>query len=217
MADKNRLNKALTARSFQTGLNVLIRNDPDLAGVVEDLGPPPLWKRKPGFATLVHIILEQQVSLASARATLNKLMDAVSPLTPEKFLKQDDKALKAYGFSRQKTAYCRNLAASVISGRLELKRLHTKTDNQVRSKLMAVKGIGRWTADIYLLMVLRRPDIWPVGDLALVSAIQKLKQLPARPGPDEINSLVLAWKPWRAVAARILWHYYLNYNGSRPD
>ncbi len=210
MADKNRRHKTLTERSFQKGLNVLIRNDPDLATVVEDFGPPPLWKRKPGFATLVHIILEQQVSLASARATLNKLMHAVSPLTPEKFLQQDDKALKAYGFSRQKTAYCRNLADSVISGRLELKRLYSKTDNQVRRILMEVKGIGRWTADIYLLMVLQRPDIWPVGDLALVSAIQKLKHLPGRPGPDEINTLAVSWKPWRAVAARILWHYYLT-------
>jgi DNA-3-methyladenine glycosylase II len=210
MADKNRRKKTLTERSFQKGLNVLIRNDPELAKVVEDCGPPPLWKRKPGFATLVHIILEQQVSLASARATLNKLMYAVSPLTPEKFLQQDDKTLKAFGFSRQKTAYCRNLAESMISGRLELKRLYSKTDNQVRRKLMEIKGIGRWTADIYLLMVLRRPDIWPVGDLALVSAIQKLKQLPARPGPDEINTLAAGWKPWRAVAARILWHYYLS-------
>ncbi len=210
MVDKKLRQKILTARNFQKGLNVLIRNDPDLAKVVEDFGPPPLWKRKPGFATLVHIILEQQVSLASARAALNKLMHAVSPLTPEKFLQQDDKALKAYGFSRQKTAYCRDLADAILSGRLELKRLYAKSDNQVRSKLMAVKGIGRWTADIYLLMVLRRPDIWPGGDLALVTAIQKLKQLPARPGPEEISTLAVAWKPWRAVAARILWHYYLS-------
>ena len=210
MVDKKLRQKILTVSNFQRGLNVLIRKDPDLAKVVEDFGPPPLWKRKPGFATLVHIILEQQVSLASARAALNKLMNAVSPLTPEKFLQQDDKALKAYGFSRQKTAYCRDLAESVISGRLELKRLNTITDNQVRRKLMTVKGIGRWTADIYLLMVLRRPDIWPVGDLALVSAIQNLKQLPARPGPEEISTLAVAWKPWRAVAARILWHYYLS-------
>ena len=210
MADKNRRQKTLTERCFQKGLNVLTRNDPELAKVVEEFGPPPLWKRKPGFPTLVHIILEQQVSLASARAALNKLMHAVSPLTPEKFLPQDDKTLKAFGFSRQKTAYCRNLAESMISGRLELKRLYSKTDNQVRRKLMEIKGIGRWTADIYLLMVLRRPDIWPVGDLALVSAIQKLKQLPARPGPDEINTLAAGWRPWRAVAARILWHYYLS-------
>ena len=210
MANKNLPPKTLTEKSFQKGLNVLIRKDADLAKVVEDFGPPPLWKRKRGFATLVHIILEQQVSLASARAALNKLMHAVSPLTPEKFLQQDDKALKAYGFSRQKAAYCRDLAESMLSGRLELKRLYAKSDGQVRSKLMEVKGIGRWTADIYLLMVLRRPDIWPVGDLALVSAIQKLKQLPVRPGSDEINTLAVAWKPWRAVAARVLWHYYLS-------
>ena len=210
MTNKNFRKKTLTEKNFQTGLNVLIRRDPDLAKVVEDFGPPPLWKRKPGFATLVHIILEQQVSLASARATLNKLMQAVSPLTPEKFLQQDDKALKAYGFSRQKTAYCRDLAESMLNGRLELKGLVAQNDSQVRRTLMAVKGIGPWTADIYLLMVLRRPDIWPIGDLALVSAIQKLKQLPVRPGSDEINTLAVAWKPWRAVAARILWHYYLS-------
>ena len=217
MADTHLRPKTLTQNNFQKGLDILIQRDTDLAKIVEDYGPPPMWKRKPGFATLVHIILEQQVSLASARAALNKLMHAVSPLTPATFLQQDDRALKAYGFSRQKTAYCRDLAESLLSGRLELKGLNANSDNQVRQKLMTVKGIGRWTADIYLLMVLRRPDIWPVGDLALVSAIQKLKQLPARPGPDEINTLAVVWKPWRAVAARILWHYYLNYNGSSTD
>jgi DNA-3-methyladenine glycosylase II len=210
MADKNRRPKILTKRSFQKGLNILTRNDPDLAKVVAQFGPPPMWKRTPGFPTLVHIILEQQVSLASARAALTKLKRAVSPLTPQSFLQQDDEALKAYGFSRQKKAYCRHLAELIIGGRLALKTLYSKTDKHVRRDLMAVKGIGPWTADIYLLMALRRPDIWPSGDLALAAAIQNLKKLPFRPNPDEMNALAVEWKPWRAVAARILWHYYLS-------
>ncbi|UCH20486.1 MAG: DNA-3-methyladenine glycosylase 2 family protein [Deltaproteobacteria bacterium] len=210
MADNHHFQKPLTQRTFQKGLSILTRNDPDLAKIVVDFGPPPFWNRKPGFTTLVHIILEQQVSLASARAVLNKLMHAVSPLTPKKFLEQDDKTLKTFGFSRQKTAYCRNFAELITTGQLDLKQLNSKNDEQVRRTLTEVKGIGRWTANIYLLMALRRPDIWPVGDLALESAIQKLKNLPARPRSDESKNIAADWKPWRAVAARILWHYYLS-------
>ena len=177
---------------------------------MKQFGAPPMWARESGFSTLLHIILEQQVSLASARAAHNKLIEIASPLTPLTFLALDDSVLKAVGFSRQKTTYGRALARSIVEGLLDLDALSSMDDATVRSELIKIKGIGRWSADIYLLMVLRRPDIWPTGDLALAVAAQKLKRLPARPTPEELDEMSTAWRPWRAVAARILWHYYLS-------
>jgi DNA-3-methyladenine glycosylase II len=204
----------LTESTFTQGLLYLSEHDPDLRKVLLDLGPPPMWLREPGFPTLVHIILEQQVSLASARAAFNRLVAAISPLTPERFLELDDVSLKVIGFSRQKTTYTRHLAELIIQGSLDLDRLSTMDDMQARSDLLQVKGIGPWTADIYLLMALRRPDVWPSGDLALVSAVQSVKRLPNRPSSDQLDEIGQRWRPWRAVAARILWHYYLNGNGA---
>ena len=192
------------------GVRFLSRVDADLRRVVKRFGPPPMWGRESGFSTLLHIILEQQVSLASAKAAHNKLLELSSPLTPQRFLKLDDATLKAVGFSRQKTAYGRNLAQAIVDGLLDLDALSLMDDAAVKSELVKIKGIGRWTADIYLLMVLRRPDIWPVGDLALAVAAQHVKRLPNRPTQEELDAMSAAWKPWRAVAARILWHYYLS-------
>jgi DNA-3-methyladenine glycosylase II len=169
-----------------------------------------MWDRESGFSTLLHIILEQQVSLASARAAHNKLLEIASPLTPHRFLELDDVTLKAAGFSRQKTGYGRHLAQSLIERVLDLDALDTMDDAEVRSELVKIKGIGRWTSDIYLLMVLRRPDVWPAGDLALAVAVQKVKRLRTRPTPERLDEISVQWRPWRAVAARILWHYYLS-------
>lgn len=202
----------LTEAAFAYGLGYLTGCDPDLASIVKDFGPPPMWAREPGFHTLIYIILEQQVSLASAKAAYERLVAAVSPLTPERFLELSDAELKAIGFSRQKTAYGRNLARTVIDGGLDIDALGSMDDAAVRDELMKVKGIGRWTADIYLLMVLRRPDIWPAGDLALAVAAQRIKGLSHRPGPQELTTIGMDWQPWRAVAARLLWHYYLSKN-----
>ena len=191
-------------------VRLLARRDPDLRGVVKKFGPPPMWARKSGFSTLLHIILEQQVSLASARAAHTRLLEIASPLTPALFLELDDATLKAVGFSRQKALYGRELARSIVEGLLDLDALSLMDDAAVRSELIKIKGIGRWTADIYLLMVLRRPDIWPAGDLALAVAAQKVKRLVSRPTQEDLDQMSNAWKPWRAVAARILWHYYLS-------
>jgi len=191
-------------------VRLLARRDPDLRGVVKKFGPPPMWARESGFSTLLHIILEQQVSLASARAAHTKLLEIASPLTPALFLELDDATLKAVGFSRQKALYGRELARSIVEGLLDLDALSLMDDAAVRSELIKIKGIGRWTADIYLLMVLRRPDIWPAGDLALAVAAQKVKRLVSRPTQEDLDQMSNAWKPWRAVAARILWHYYLS-------
>jgi len=200
----------LTRRSLLSATRHLTVRDPDLAAVVDTYGPPPLWAREPGFHTLIHIILEQQVSLASAKAAYDRLVAATGRLVPERFLTLSDAELKTVGFSRQKAAYGRGLAQAILDGRLDLPRLETLEDAHAKAELIAIKGIGAWTADIYLLMVLRRPDTWPSGDLALAAAVQRVKRMRRKPTPEKLEMLGMAWRPWRAVAARILWHYYLS-------
>jgi DNA-3-methyladenine glycosylase II len=182
--------------------------------VVAECGPPPFWMRSGGFTELVRIILEQQVSLASGRAALARLRRAVSPLTARRLLATDIEVLRGCGLTRQKSDYCRALARVIVDGRLKLKPLTTMPDDAVRAALTAVKGIGPWTADVYLLMGLGRPDVWPVGDRALVVAVREVKGLAADPSPDDFRDIGKPWRPWRAVAARILWHYYL---ATRPS
>lgn len=201
----------LTPTTLVEGLNHLCVFDADFAQIHTRLGAPPMWAREQGFPTLVHIILEQQVSLASARAAFTKLEQSChGVVTPQLFLQFDDAALKRMGFSHQKAGYCRGLARSILAGELNLDALSTLGDVDARDVLLKVKGIGPWTADIYLLMSLLRPDVWPAGDLALVVAYQKLKKLPTRPSTPELAAIAENWRPWRAVAARLLWHFYLN-------
>ncbi|RAM52473.1 MAG: DNA-3-methyladenine glycosylase 2 family protein [Hapalosiphonaceae cyanobacterium JJU2] len=202
--------ETLSEDNFTDALNVLAANDPDLDYILNTFGLPPLWLREPGFATLIQIILEQQVSLASAKAVFERLQAKISPITPEKFFQLDHTELKTIGFSRQKAIYGRLLAESIIAGQLDLDILNTMSDEDVRSVLKQLKGIGDWTVDIYLLMALRRPDALPKGDLGLILAIQKVKKLAQRPTPQEIEIIAENWRPWRAVATRLLWHYYLN-------
>lgn len=200
----------LNEEKFAGAIKYLSERDEDLRGIVKNLGNPPMWNRKPGFPTLLHIILEQQVSLASALAAYNRLLRSVRHLDPENFLKLNDAELLAIGYSRQKTLYSRILAGSMLDGSIDLDKIGKMNDSDARSGLMKLKGIGRWTADIYLLMALGRPDIMPVGDLALEVALQQVKGLKSRPSLEELQNISNAWKPWRAVAARILWHYYLE-------
>jgi DNA-3-methyladenine glycosylase II len=200
----------LDQENYTIGLQDLAARDLDLARIYQKLGPPPIWARPTGFATLVHIILEQQVSLASARAAYDKLLLIANPLTPTGLLELDDATLKSVGFSRQKTSYCRQLATAIINKELDIEALATLPDPEVKIALIKIKGIGDWTADIYLLMALLRPDIWPKGDLALAVAMQSVKRLPTRPTNDQLAELAESWRPWRAVAARLLWHHYLS-------
>jgi DNA-3-methyladenine glycosylase II len=180
-----------------------------LAAILARHGPPPLWDRPAGFGTLVHIILEQQVSLASAKAAYDRLLAATDPLTPEAFLGLTDADLLAIGFSRQKARYGRALAAGIVDGTLDLDALDELDDDAVQDALEAIPGIGRWTSTIYLLMVLGRPDVWPIGDMALATAVAEAKELPARPDPQTLLDLGEAWRPWRSAAARLFWHDYL--------
>jgi DNA-3-methyladenine glycosylase II len=173
-------------------------------------GIPPLWDRPAGFATLLHIILEQQVSLASAKACFDKLAALIGEVEPVNLLELDDGELKAVGFSRQKTAYVRNLAEAVIEKRVDLDGLDKLPDAEVKNELTKLKGVGHWTADIYLLMAMLRPDVMPRGDLALHVAYQKLTNSETRPGSDEFIEIAEKWRPYRSVAARLLWHFYLS-------
>ncbi len=191
-------------------MRALAEADADLGEVVARHGSPPLWGREPGFPTLLRIILEQQVSLASARATYERLLTAIPTLTPAALLNLDDAALRTAGFSRQKASYARDLARSLADRTLDLVDLESKSDDDARLELTRLRGIGTWSADIYLLMALRRSDIWPRSDLALATAALEVKRLDRRPAPDELERLAARWRPWRAVAARILWHHYLS-------
>lgn len=200
----------LTESRLAQGVAELASRDGDLAVVIAAHGRPPLWIRNPGFPTLVQIILEQQVSLASAKAAFEKLKQALEEVTPEEFMGLNDGELKTIGFSRQKARYCRGLSQAIVDGDFDIEGLSRLTDGEAKMALTSLKGIGRWTADIYLLMALRRPDIWPKGDLALAKAAQQVKGLEELPGQDQLEELAESWQPWRAVAARILWHHYLS-------
>jgi len=190
-----------------------VARDADLAGIVARHGPPPLWDRRPGFATLLHIVLEQQVSLASAQAAFDRLLAAVDPLSPTRFLESSDAELLAIGFSRQKARYGRALAAAVDSGALDLASLDRLADDDAHRALQAVPGVGPWTSTIYLLMVLGRPDVWPVGDIALAASVGEVKGLGRRPDATEMTVLGEVWRPWRSVAARLFWQDYLGRRG----
>jgi DNA-3-methyladenine glycosylase II len=207
----------LDGTAFAQGVRFLADRDEHLAAVVKTYGQPPLWVRDPGFPTLVYIILEQQVSLASARAAFARLKAAANPLTPGRFLKLTDVELLRIGFSRQKTLYSRLLAESLARRYFNLRDLHELRDDSARNMLIAFKGIGRWTADIYLMSAMRRPDIWPTGDLALATAVQEVKRLRQRPSPEKLEALSAPWKPWRAVAARLFWHAYLSKRGQKSS
>ncbi len=189
---------------------VLASEHSEFAVVYQAYGAPPLWDREPGFATLLYIILEQQVSLASAKACFNKLAARVGDVSPVNLLTSTDAELKRDGFSRQKMSYARHLAEAVLNKHVDLYGMHLLADDDVKAELVKLKGVGIWTAECYLLMVLLRPDIMPRGDIALHAAYQKLTGLNKRPGSDEFLSLAEKWKPFRSVAARLLWHFYLS-------
>ncbi len=203
------MSKSLTVRTLATASRDLANRDDQLASVFKLYGSPPLWDREPGFATLLQIILEQQVSLASAKACFDKLAAHVENVTPETILSLNDVELKRIGFSRQKTTYARHLSEAIIEKHIDLDALAGLPDADVKAELIKLKGIGEWTSDIYLLMALLRPDVMPKGDIALHSAWQKLSGEP-RPNSDDFLVIAERWKPFRSVAARLLWHFYLS-------
>jgi DNA-3-methyladenine glycosylase II len=200
----------LTRKSLALAARELAARDETLAAIHATYGDPPLWRRATGFQTLVHIILEQQVSLKSAKSMLVRLEGAVQPFTPLRFIELGDGYLRSLGVTRQKSAYVLHLADSIVNGELSFTRLARMSDDEARLALTRIKGIGSWSADVYLLMAMRRADIWPAGDLALAVAMKELKGLAHRPAPEELERLAEQWRPHRAVAARMLWQYYLG-------
>jgi DNA-3-methyladenine glycosylase II len=201
--------RSLTQKSLALAAREFAARDELLARIHATYGDPPLWRRATGFPTLVHIILEQQVSLKSAKSMLVRLESAIQPFTPERFVELGDAHLRGLGVTRQKSSYLIDLSTSIVNGDLNFMKLTRMSDDDVRLVLTRIKGIGSWSADVYLLMAMRRADIWPAGDLALAVAMKELLELPARPGPLELEQLAERWRPHRAVAARMLWQYYL--------
>src|SRR5215203_3654053 len=207
--------KTLNRHSLAAATRQLVAAHRELAVVYEAYGTPPLWDRPTGFGTLLQIILEQQVSLASAKACFDKLMVYLGDVSPEGLLGLDDVELRTIGFSRQKAAYARHLSEAVIARHIDLERLDTLSDADVKTQLIKLKGVGEWTSDIYLLMAMLRPDVMPKGDIALHAAYQKLAGADKRPGSDEFVAMAEKWKPFRSVAARLLWHFYLSEKRAR--
>jgi DNA-3-methyladenine glycosylase II len=201
---------ALDETSLAAAVDELAALDADLAGIADRHGPPPLWDRPPGFETLVGIVLEQQVSLRSGAAALERLRVAAGALEPAAVVALGEDGARAAGITRQKSRYVVNLAGEILSGGFEPADLADANDDDVRARLVRLLGIGRWTADIYLLMALGRPDVWPDGDLALATAMRRAKRLAFLPDASTQRALAQAWRPWRAVAARLLWHAYLQ-------
>jgi DNA-3-methyladenine glycosylase II len=196
--------------NFHTLCDQLAARDTDLAAIIRDHGYPPMWTRPNSFETLVHIILEQQVSLASALSALNKLKEYVTHLTPASIIPLTDDQMRACYVSRQKAGYIRYLAQQLHSGQLNLGQLEHLPDDDVRAQLITLKGIGHWTIDVYLMFVLRRADIFPIGDLAAVNALKKVKGLPADTTKEEMITVAAQWQPHRTIATMLLWHDYLS-------
>jgi DNA-3-methyladenine glycosylase II len=211
----------LTGDSLATAAAELATRDPQLASIYLAHGVPPMWGRQPGFPTLLRIILEQQVSLVSARAMFARLKLNIDPFTPEQFIKHGEPYLRSLGVTRQKAHYCVQIAEAFNRGELNL--LGRLDDDEAHSALVRIKGVGPWTANIYLLMALKRPDIWPHGDIALASAVGRLRNITPRPDFPELAKIAERWRPFRSVAARMLWQYYLaerkrnKGSASQPD
>jgi DNA-3-methyladenine glycosylase II len=200
-------------QNFHSICDKLAKKDKHLYSIIKRFGYPPIWTRKASFQTLIHIILEQQVSLASARAALIKLKERIGSVTPTKLLALSDDELKACYFSRQKTVYAKCLANAIVTKQIILKTFADLDDAEIRHQLKTVKGIGDWTVDVYLLFALQRTDIFPLGDLAMVNALKEVKQLPKETRQEELLKLAEKWRPYRSIATMLFWHHYIQKRG----
>ena len=193
--------------TFQADLEALIEKDAAMARAFELAGFPASRSRAPGFPSLLRIIVNQQLSVHAARAIWDRLEKGLGRVTPKAVLGASDDDLRAFGLSRGKVRYARALGEAVAAGKLDLDGLDSLDDNAVRGELTKITGVGRWTADIYMMFALGRRDVWPAGDLALAEATGRLLRLPARPGPKEMDEIGIKWRPWRTAAAVMLWHF----------
>ena len=196
--------------NFHSLCDQLAARDADLKSIIGAYGYPPFWSRTNTFESLVHIILEQQVSLAAANAALNKLKEEVPELSPERVLLLTDEEMRACYVSRQKAAFIRNLAEALARGDIKLEEFTERPDDEIRKQLISLKGIGNWTVDVYLISALHRADIFPIGDLAAVNALKRIKNLPPETSRERLLPIIELWAPYRTIAAKLLWHYYLS-------
>lgn len=197
-------------QNFHQLCNQLAARDASFSTIISVSGYPPFWGRPNTFESLVHIILEQQVSVASALSALQKLKEKIGVVSAENLMFLNDEELKSCYFSRQKTVYARDLARNILNGNLVLAEMETLSDAEIRQKLTSIKGIGNWTTDVYLMFILHRTDIFPVGDLAAVNALKRIKNLPKETTKERLLQIAEAWKPFRTIATMLLWHEYLS-------
>jgi DNA-3-methyladenine glycosylase II len=199
--------------NFEQICRQLAAQDTDFQRIIDTHGIPPMWTREPTYATLVHIILEQQVSIVAAKACFEKLKFKVGKVVPEYVLLLTDEDMKACGFSRQKTNYARILGQEILNGTLVLENLQDLDNEQVRAEIKRIKGLGDWSADIFLMFALQRSDMFPIGDLALVNGLKTLKNLPKDTPKEALLELAEAWRPYRSVATFLVWHDYIVRKG----
>lgn len=200
--------RELTGSSMRRGIRKAAENDPRLKTALKELGYPQIRQRDPGFETLLNIIIGQQLSTHAANAIWDRLENLVRPFTPDNLLMQRNEALRAAGLSKQKIEYAQSLAHLVNKGLVDFKRIANLDDEAAATELMQIRGVGRWTADIYLLFALGRRDVWPVDDLALVVATQRLYGMRLKPSRKRLLEIGRAWQPWRGAVSIFLWKYY---------
>ena len=198
----------MTPRMIKRSLDELAGRDADVGAALDQVGYPAPRNRAPGFGSLIDIILGQQVSAMAAAAIRARLRDCCNPMTPDAFLALDEAVLRQVGLSGRKIEYGQGLARDILERRLDLGGLAALDDDEVIASLTAVRGLGRWSAEIYLLFALGRADVWPADDLAIAIATQKLKRLRKKPDRKRLERIAKPWQPWRGVAALFLWHYY---------
>ncbi len=205
--------KRFDAGNFVLLCDQLAKKDKELKGVIRQHGHPPMWTRPATFQTLILTILEQQVSLASAYAAFKKLKEKIGFVTPAKILALNDADLRTCYFSRQKIVYARGLAEAIRSKQLSLKKLSDAPDEEVRTELKKIKGIGDWTVDVYLMHALQRTDLFPLGDIAFVNSLKEIKRLHSHTTKEKMLAIAEMWRPYRTIASMILWHAYIQKRG----
>jgi DNA-3-methyladenine glycosylase II len=204
---------SFSAETFTTICTLLAKKDKDLAAIIKQYGHPPMWSRPATFQTLILTILEQQVSLASAYAAFKRLTEKVGYVTPQKILALTDEEMRACYFTRQKMGYARGLATAIKTKKLVLSHLTNKPDEEIRTELKKLKGIGDWTVDVYLMHALQRSDLFPLGDIALVNSMRENKNLGKDFPKEKMLTIAEPWKPYRTIATMILWHAYIKKKG----
>lgn len=198
------------ADNFRAICDQLAKRDADLKRILKTRGYPSMWTRPNSFQTLILTILEQQVSLAAAYAAFKRLKERIGTVTPDKLAALSDEDLRACYFTRQKIVYARGLTEAIQSKQIKLRALHHQPDESVREQLITLKGIGNWTIDVYLMHALRRTDLFPLGDIALVNSLKHIKQLPDDISKEDMLEITAQWRPNRTIAAMILWHDYMQ-------